>query len=481
MNLEYLGNDRDRADLNSRHMVHWRHNSQYSDNFRAFVDFTQLSDDAYLSELGSDYHNTTDTQVNQHVEFAYFSHNIDSAFRLQNFEVLGNHPSSYQALPQLDFSNRKPYSIAGLDLNWFAELSHFTNSKAEQIDRANRIHFEPSVSFDYQQPAWSFASELSILHTSYQQYYQEELAKDDQHISRTLPKFRLHSKINFERPSKLFGKQGTQTFEPQLQYLYVPFEDQSEIGLFDSTRLQDDYYGLFRDNRFSGLDRIADANQVTLGATSRFLDDNNESLMRVSFGQIFYLDSDEHRFTANDQRISQSNSALAGEIFVHWSKRWYLNANIQYDTSKDEISKSNLTLDYRADKYKLAQLNHRRTRSVSGNEIEQLGFIASFPIAKNWQFVGGYHRDLVLDRSIDSYAGIQYESCCWALRLVTRRHINTNLEQLNQFGSDHPTTFDSGISLQLVIKGLNGKGGFGISDMLQQGIFGYRRPYFLNN
>ncbi|MCJ8272246.1 MAG: hypothetical protein MJK04_22955 [Psychrosphaera sp.] len=145
------------------------------------------------------------------------------------------------------------------------------------------------------------------------------------------------------------------------------------------------------------------------------------------------------------------------------------------------MNKSNLTLDYRAEKFKLAQLNHRRTRNVSGDVIEQLGFVASFPISDNWQFVGGYHRDLTENRSIDSYAGIQYESCCWAIRLVTRRHINTNLEQLAQNTSDLPSTFDSGISLQLVIKGINGTSGFDISDMLQQGIFGYRRPYFLNN
>jgi LPS-assembly protein len=41
--------------------------------------------------------------------------------------------------------------------------------------------------------------------------------------------------------------------------------------------------------------------------------------------------------------------------------------------------------------------------------------------------------------------------------------------------------FDSGLSLQLVIKGFGGDGGLDILDMLQEGIFGYRRPYFLSN
>jgi LPS-assembly protein len=480
INLEYLSQDNERPNQDSRHLVYWQHNTEYNDNFRAFIDFSQISDDAYLSDLGSNYHDSTDAQLNQHIELAYFANNIDSSIRMQNFVVLGQHPSSYQTLPQLDFANRNAYQLGAFDVNWFAEVSHFSNSEAD-INKANRIHFEPSLSLDYNTLAWSMSSELSLLQTNYQQTYRQSLAIKKQTMSRTLPKLRLHSLVNFERDSHLFGQNGLQTFEPQAQYLYVPYKDQSDIGLFDSTRLQDDYHGLFRDNRFSGLDRITDANQLTLGATSRFINPSNEELMRVSFGQTFYFQSERDRFTPDDVRLNSSKSALAGEIFVHWSDRWYLNANIQYDTGTKHISKSNLTIDYRADKNKLAQLNHRRTRSVSGNEIEQLGFIASFPISDNWQFVGGYHRDITQNRSIDSFAGVQYESCCWAIRLVTRRHINTNLEQLAQQTTGVPSSFDSGVSLQLVINGLNGTGGFDISDMLQQGIFGYRRPYFLNN
>lgn len=478
LNLEYLNNDSERPTLDSRHLVHWQHNAEYGDNFRAFVDFTQISDDAYLSDLGSKYQDSTDTQLNQHIELAYFANNIDTAVRVQNFEILGNHPSSYQILPQFDFTNRDPYKVGAFDINWFAELSHFSNSQAE-VSKANRIHIEPSISLDHNTLAWSLSSELSLLHTNYDQTYREDVNQDDDTINRTLPKFRFHSLVNFERPSHWFGQDGLQTFEPQLQYLYVPFKDQNNIGSFDSTRLQDDYHGLFRDNRFSGLDRIADANQMTLGATTRFINPDNDELMRLSFGQIFYFQN-KNRFIANDDRLTGSKSALAGEMFLHWSTRWYLNSSVQYDTDSKKLSKSNLTLDYRADKNKLAQLNHRYTRNVSGEKVQQLGFIASFPIADNWQFVGGYHRDLTNHRSIDSYVGVQYESCCWAIRLVSRRHINTNLEQLAQ-SSDLPTSFDSGISLQLVIKGINGTSGLDIADMLSEGIFGYRRPYFLNN
>lgn len=480
LNLEYLPSDDERPTLNSRHLVHWQHNSNYGDNFRAFVDFTQLSDDAYLTDLGSKHQDSTDTQLNQQIELNYFANNIDAAVRIQDFQILGQHPSSYQTLPQIELSNRKAYHYGDFEFNWFGELSHFRNNEAD-VNNGIRAHFEPSLSLDYNQLAWRFNAEMALLQTNYRQSYRDALGKEDETINRTLPKFRMHGQIDFERPAKIFGEQGLQTFEPQLQYLYVPFKDQSNIAFFDSTRLQDDYHGLFRDNRFSGLDRITDANQLTIGATSRFINPRNEELMRLSFGQIYYF-RDEHKvLNENDPQRTDSKSALAGEAFLHWSKRWYLNFNVQYDTGNNKISKSNLTIDYRADKNKLAQLNHRYTRDVSGNKIEQLGLVTSFKISDNWQFVGGYHRDLSHNRSIDSYFGLQYESCCWALRLVSRRQLNTNFEQQVQQNMGVSNNFDSGISLQLVIKGFGGDGGLDISDMLQQGIFGYRRPYFLSN
>lgn len=480
IDLEYLPSDDERPTLNSRHLVHWEHISQYGDNFRAFVDFSQISDDAYLTDLGSKHQDSTDTQVNQHFEINYFAHNTDVAFRVQDFQILGQHPSSYQTLPQVDLSNRDPYRFGDFEFNWFAELSHFQNSEAA-IDDAIRSHFEPSLSLDYNQLAWRFNAEVSLLQTNYRQRYHSDFDISDDKISRTLPKFRMHGQLNFEREASIFGEKGLQTFEPQLQYLYVPYKDQSNIAFFDSARLQDDYDGLFRDNRFSGLDRIADANQLTLGASSRFINPRNEELMRLSFGQIYYF-QDEHKvLNESDPQPIGSKSALAGEAFLHWSNRWYLNANVQYDTGSNKISKSNLTLDYRANKNKLAQLNHRYTRDVSGHKIEQLGMVTSFKLFDNWQFVGGYHRDITHHRSIDSYVGLQYESCCWAVRLVSRRHLNTNFEQQVSQSMGLSNNFDSGLSLQLVIKGFGGDGGLDILDMLQEGIFGYRRPYFLSN
>ncbi len=88
-------------------------------------------------------------------------------------------------------------------------------------------------------------------------------------ITRVLPSFRLKGGMTFERDQQWFGEGANQTLEPEFQYLYVPYKDQDNIGVYDSTTMRQDYYSLFSDRRFAGLDRISDSNRLSLGVTTR--------------------------------------------------------------------------------------------------------------------------------------------------------------------------------------------------------------------
>jgi LPS-assembly protein len=293
-----------------------------------------------------------------------------------------------------------------------------------------------------------------------------------------LPKVRLYSQLNFERDTSYLVQDGIQTLEPQIQYLYTPNKDQSDIGLYDTTKLQDDYYGLFRDTRFSGVDRIAAANQFTLGATTRLFDKKQEEIFNFSAGQIFYLSDDAKPTEQSLNSDTNYNALFAAQTMVHWHRRWYFSAGIQYNTDSKQMIQSNATLDYKGDNNQLVQLNHRYANDVSGNTIEQTGVFTSIPISDEWQFIASYHRDLENNRSVEILSGLQYESCCWAFQITGHRQIETDLNQ--SIGTEQ-ATFDSGISFNFVLKGLGSKSRYDAQKLLQQGIFGYRRPYFLNN
>ncbi len=460
-------------------MFHWQQQSYLSEDWRANIDVTNVSDDNYITDLSSNYANKTDTQLYRTGSVTHLGDTWRTDIKFQNFEVLGDHLESYAAVPQISFTQTAPWRFDNFDFSLSGEVSHFTNDSSEiAIDSATRVHVEPKARFNYATHAWSFLSEVSLLQTNYKQSGNLTGTQYSDSVSRTLPKVRLYSQLNFERDTSTFFEDGIQTLEPQIQYLYTPNKDQSEIGLFDTTRLQDDFFGLFRDTRFSGVDRIAAANQFTLGATTRLFDNKHEDVFNFSAGQIFYL-NDSAKPTEQDLDSETNYNALfAAQTMLHWHRRWYLSAGMQYDTDGKQMIQSNVTLDYKGDNNELVQLNHRYANDVSGNTIEQTGVFTSIPISDQWQFIASYHRDLENNRSIEFLSGLQYESCCWAIQITGHRQIETDL---NQSIGQQQATFDSGISLNFVLKGLGSKSRYDAQKLLQQGIFGYRRPYFLNN
>jgi LPS-assembly protein len=190
------------------------------------------------------------------------------------------------------------------------------------------------------------------------------------------------------------------------------------------------------------------------------------------------LDSNVKPTKQNPLNKINYNALFAVESMIHWHRRWYLSAGIQYDADTKQLIQSHATIDYKGDNNQLVQLNHRYANDVSGYEIDQIGFFTSVPLNQKWQFIASYHRDLVAKRSTELFAGLQYESCCWAIQLTGNRQIETDL---NKTINQDDAQFDSSIRLNFILKGLGGKSNNDVSRLLQQGIFGYRRPYFLNN
>ena len=486
IDIEYLNNDKEiKTNDDARYLARFQHVGTFSEDFRAYVDFTTISDDNYLVDIGSNQYNANDAYLYQTGELAYFGEQWQATLQLQDFEVLGDHQPSYKTLPHMELSARQPINFLNGQFEAYSEMTNFQTSERDQVE-ANRFHVEAGFTFPIARPAWFLNSEVKLMHTYYQQDNIVQGSGLEETVERTLPKVRIHGGINFDRELLAFGKSYRHTLEPQLQYLYVPEEDQSMIGLYDTTKLQDDFHGIFRDTSFSGLDRIAAANQYTWGITSRLLDAENLEIIRVSLGRIQYL-GDNNSDLANDALLTDNGdlndkqSSVAADLFYRVNHQWQVSGDIQYNTLEDFTNKGQVNVDYQISKYNLIQLNHRYTRNVSGDRLEQVSLLTSFAINQNWAFVGRITQDLQQDRSLESYAGFQYESCCWAVRIAYHRHINSNLDPAS-FASEGREEFDTGISLKFIIKGLDGKqSAIGTQEMFDKSIFGYKRPYYLQN
>jgi LPS-assembly protein len=468
--LEYLPKDIDTETQDERYFYRYLHQGKISDNWNLNIDFSGISDDNYIVDLGSDYYNRADTHLYRQLGLSYYSPNLDFSLNIRDFEVVGDHPDVYRALPEMKLNYDTDLGEY-IDFTLASEAAYFENS-LESKPNAFRVHIEPSLSLPYQRAWGELLAEVSVLQTYYEQELPEgSVGELDESVSRTIGQGRLYGSLIFEKEDLVLDNKYLLTIEPKVQYLYTSFEDQDNIGLYDTTPLLTTFNNLFRGQEFTGLDRINDNNQFTLGATARLVDQQNREKLVLSVGQIFYLQDSKLISSAREEK----RSALAAEFDWQVNQRWFLHSDIQVATQTQKVKRSSIATEYRIDDNKLIQMNHRYIRDLSGEEINQFGVTASWPINQNWHWVGRWYRDAQRSRTTESFAGIQYESCCWALRVTYQRSLSNRFDATGLRTTDE---FDSGIGLQFIIKGIGSRRSN--SDILEQGMFGYRQPYVLN-
>ncbi|WP_232364439.1 LPS-assembly protein LptD [Salinimonas lutimaris] len=466
--VEYLPSDSDTPNNEDRYFYRIKHDGYLGEHWTVGVDVNGLSDDNYIVDLGSDYYNRADAYLFRTVGLNYYAENMTLDLHIRDFETLGTQTDGYRALPEARLKVTEPFGgLFEFKLN--SELAYFDNQD-DSRPTAMRFHVAPTLSLPYRRHWGELIAEATLLNTYYRQDNVEGTALEED-VNRTLGQGRLFGTLYFERDGSWFNDTDTMTFEPKVQYLYTSYEDQSNIGLYDTTVLVTDVEGLFRGREFTGLDRINDNNQVTVGMTSRILDEQNREQFAISLGQIFYLDDNRVKSPGEDQ----DRSALAAELDWRLSSRWNFHSDIQIATQTDKVDRSSLTFEYRQDDESLVQLTHRYVRELSGETIDQVGLSASWPINENWHWVGRTFRDVERNRSIENYFGVQYESCCWAVQVVAQRSLSNRFTVDGQQSTEE---YDSGISLQFIFKGMGSSRSS--RSMLEDGMFGYRQPYNLN-
>ncbi|MGB3726302.1 MAG: LPS assembly protein LptD [Glaciecola sp.] len=472
LQLEYLPSDNDNALLDERYFYRYTHRGRLSDSWSIAADISDLSDNNYIIDLGSEHYSQADTFLYRQLGVNYASSELDFSMFIRDFTNIGQVSNNYRALPEAKLNYRTQLNDA-VNFGIKSEVAYFEIDE-DVSPNAVRVHIEPSISVPYQRAWGELLAQGSILHT----YYRQDLKNIDptttpleKEVTRTVGQARLYGSLIFERDQTMLGDKFLLTLEPKAQYLYTTFQDQSNIGLYDSTQLLTNFGNLFSGQEFTGLDRINDNNQLTLGATSRLLDSNNKELLTASIGQIFFIE--DARLI--DSQRDENRSAIAAEIDWQVNQNWFLHSDIQVGDQSDRVERSSFSTQYQLSDKKLIQLNHRYIRELSNEKIDQVGLSASWPINQNWHWVGRYYRDLKRSRSIESYIGIEYESCCWAIRLTARRHLAT---RFNNNGVRDLNEFDSGIALQFTFKGMGSSRNK--ADMLNQGLFGYRQPFVLN-
>jgi LPS-assembly protein len=274
----------------------------------------------------------------------------------------------------------------------------------------------------------------------------------------------LDAGLFFERPTSLFsGRTMTQTLEPRLYYLYSEYEDQSDLPDFDSAELTFTYSQLFRDTRFSGRDRLDDANQLAIGLTTRFIDDETgKSLLDASIGQIYYFRDREVRLGANSDPLDDTGSELAGELTFTPNDNLDLRTSLIYDPFSKKMNSGFFLSSYKHDNGGLFNLSYsfRRpltTTALRQTQTEQVSASAYWPINNRWSFFAAVNYSLEASKSVEDMAGVEYDTCCWTVRLLHLRYLNNVSGQLTDF-TDPDLVRENTTQFQIVLKGMGGYG-----------------------
>ncbi len=454
--FEYLPNDD--VFSGTRSYVEVNHRSDFASGWRGIVSASEVSDGNYFEDLRGSLSATSITHLNRSLVVDYFGDNWSLFGRVQDYltvdETIAETDDPYRRLPQIVFEGSLPRRFLGATTSIDAELVNFDRDVGVT---GWRMDLQPKVSFSVERPGWFVNPEFVLQHTRYDLSNTAPGQRSTQ--SRTLPTSSLDAGLVLER--RINGANRIQTLEPRLLYVHTPFRDQSGLPVFDTIVPDLNLVQLFRKNRFLGVDRVTDTDQLSVGITSRIVDGTSGAeLMTATIGQTRYF-SEQGVTLPQENFTNPESSDYVAELQLLLFKNFNFDIGHQWGTGQQGTTKSEARVQYRPAQNKVLNLAYRFRRG----SLEQGDLSWSWPLSQNWNFVGRYNYSLRDREVLEQFYGLEYESCCWGLRLVSRRYVSTR-----------EGTQDSSFGLQLVLKGMASVG-TSADRILERGILGYERNF----
>ncbi|MDD0842084.1 LPS-assembly protein LptD [Pseudomonas sp. Gutcm_11s] len=519
-----------------RWMYNWQHKGGLDERLLAEVDYTDISDPYYFQDLDSDLEGLQAPDfLNQRGTLTWRGDSFTARLNAHAYEatsVIDITP--YERLPQLTLDGTLPFQPGGLNVFYGTEYVRFDrdlrsgnftdedgnvepwyDNNVRGLDRANgeRIHLQPGISLPME-ASWGFIKpSIKYAYTQYdlsldsigKAYLASRGESFQDSPDRSVPIFSVDSGLYFDRNTQWFGNDYRQTLEPRAFYLYVPEEDQDDIPVFDTGEYAFNYAALWRDNRFSGRDRIGDENKLSLGVTNRWIENNGFERQRFSIGQAFYFE--DRKVTMPDRTgtlnqrsdYTSSSSPYAMEYMYRFNRDWRVTSDLNWDGDTHRTRSGSLMFHYQPEdnpnkvinagyRYRNDTMRYDRTTGswtygsdfgTPGNanyikdyyKVQQHDFSVIWPMVPQWNVIARWQRDYARNRTLEAFGGFEYDSCCWKLRLINRYWVDYDESSLNPSENEEP---DRGIFLQIVLKGLGNVLGGKTEGFLEQGIQGYR-------
>jgi len=417
--LEYLSNDSQTNQ--TRYYANLKHQQSFGNGWSAGYSLAKTSDNKYFSELSTRITTTSQIILPQQFNVDYADENWRFNALAQKFQTLDNKTYPYERLPQMTLNGNKYFGNANANL--YTQFVAFDiNKNAPIVPTGNRLTLYPSISLPFTRPYGYVTPKLGIHYTNY------ALNNDPNNLDsqqRTLPIFSVDSGLYFDREFKVANKGYTQTIEPRLFYVYIPSKNQLNIPVFDSGEADLNFSSLFRENRFTGNDRINDANQLSYALTTRLIEsETGAQRLSASIGQRYYFTNQKVGLPGTTLSQSNSSDIIAG-LSANLRTSWRVDTFLQYNTESSSAVRTTLASRYNPEPGKTLNLSYSYRPDIVGaaigSGINQFDISSQWPLGHGWYGVGRMNYSLKENQIIETLAGVEYNAGCWSTRSVIQR------------------------------------------------------------
>lgn len=406
-----------------RHAISFYNETKFNADWEADIDLQDVSDTRYLTDFSNDVDVASATYVPQRARIDYFGDIIRfttevSAYERVNEDVSGQ---PYERLPRVMFNIREQdYGLLAYGLD--SEYTNYSHDDSSLVD-GTRLRIKPYLGMPLEEIYGYLKPKLSFQSISYSL---DNNLTGDSSPSEVIPIASIDSKLIFERLIKRPDSPLLQTLEPRLFYVNIPEKlDQEAFPDFDTgSGSNSSFSHFFRENRFFGGDRVGDTEQLSLGLTSRFIDDDTgQEKFNISIGQVFYFADREVGLATDSAPETENKSDFLAEVSGAVTDDWSLRAFSRWAAEDNNLDYLSFSANYFHSNRRNASISYSRTDETSFSD-EQLNLRLESPLSARWQ------SNVRVDYSIEdseirsSELGLTYDGCCWALGIAAQRYLS---------------------------------------------------------
>ena len=498
--IHYNYLDQDATTEESRWLLNLTQRGTFGEHWSHRWVYNQVSDDDYLADLNSSVSLDRTTHLPRRGVVAYADDHKTLDLTVESFQTIDPDISladrPYRRLPDLRLGYQlreeawqTSHVVSGTrfsrDHEAFIdnEAQLLTGMDALDGDRLvvdNGVFYRLENSWGYVMPGAEYR------YRQYDLYSDEDLTGTRSgDIKIGAPRYSLDSGITLERTTGFNSMPLRQTLEPRLYWVRSPAPGEQEyIPAFDTRRTTVSYDSLFRGDRFTGQDRLADLDQLSMGVTTRLLTHEGDEWLKFSMGRVSYYDSRKVQLTTDDLPENLGTSSILSETEWHPWRSWALYQMTEWDSYHDFARQNRFGLTYRNEHNQMLNLASNRVQdeNIDGDSIDtslyQIDAGAFWALNDSWALTGRMLKDLNHYESderrpvspwLETFAGVEYQNCCWRVQMLYRTMSPTADDD-----AEYSTELRRSLMLSFQLKGL---GTFGSSNdsTIGQSIKGYNK------